>query len=193
MSLVCRALDKPRSWFYYHRRIRRRQPVCRRPDVESAIERILRERPATYGYRRIWGMLDREGVRVDPKTVWGILRRRGWLSSARVKALKVGRRHEGQVSVPEPNRRWASDITSIKAWNGEKGRLAVIIDCADRSVLAWRWGRRMPSEELQEMVREAVFRRFGASKGKADGLEFLSDNVLSSESSLIPDTKPSFF
>jgi transposase InsO family protein len=80
------------------------------------------------------------------------------------------------VSVPEPNRRWASDITGIKTWYGEKGRLAVIIDCADRMILSWRFGRRMVSEELQEMVREAVFRRFGAEKEKAQAIEFLSDN-----------------
>jgi putative transposase len=86
------------------------------------------------------------------------------------------RRHEGRVSVLEPNRRWASDITGIKAWNGEKGRLAVIIDCADRMVLAWRFGPRMVSEEPQEMVREAVFQRFGNETWKAQNLEFLSDN-----------------
>jgi len=80
------------------------------------------------------------------------------------------------VSVPEPNQRWASDITGIKAWNGEKGRLAVIIDCADRMVLSWRFGQRMLSDELQEMVREAVFRRFGNEKQKAQTIEFLSDN-----------------
>lgn len=121
-------------------------------------------------------MLKREGVRVDPKTVLGIMRRRGWLSSLRSKPLKFARRHEGKVSVAKANQRWASDISSIKAWNGEKGRLAIIIDCADLSVLAWRWGRKMPSEQLQEMVREAVFHRFGINGGKAAGLEFLSDN-----------------
>lgn len=166
----------PRSWFYYRRKPRRRSEVCRRPEVEEAIQQILLERPATYGYRRILGMLDRRGIKANWKTVWRILRRRGWLSSTRRKVMRPGRLHEGQVSVREPNRRWASDITSIKAWNGEKGRLAVIVDCADRSVLAWRWGKRMPSEELQEMVREAVFRRFGAEREKVRGLEFLSDN-----------------
>ena len=36
----------------------------------------------------------------------------------------------------------------------------------------------MPSEELQEMVREAVFGRFGTKKEKAQNIEFLSDNGL---------------
>ena len=165
-----------RSWFYYRRTPRRQPAGCRRPDVEAAIQQILLERPATYGYRRIRGMLVRRGVHANWKTVWRILRRRGWLSSTRQRTLRPGRLHEGQVSVREPNRRWASDITSIKAWNGEKGRLAVIVDCADRCVVAWQWARRLPSQELQEMVREAIFRRFGPDRAQAWGLEFLSDN-----------------
>jgi len=176
VSSVCRLLGVGRSWYYYRRKPRRKTEGCRRPDVEQAIQKVLLERPATYGYRRIHGMLGRQGIKAVPKTVLGIMRRRGWLSSARSKTFRPGRLHDGQVSVPEPNTRWASDITSIKAWNGEKGRLAVILDCADRSVLAWRWGRKMPSEELQEMVREAVFLRFGSEREKAKGLEFLSDN-----------------
>lgn len=165
-----------RSWLYYRRRPRRTTRGCRRPEVEAAIERILAGRPATYGYRRIHALLIREGLWTNSKTVWRILRRRDWLSSTRSRLGKTRRRHEGQVSVPEPNRRWATDITGIKAWNGEKGRLAVIIDCADRMVLSWRFARRMPSEELQEMVREAVFGRFGTEKEKAQNIEFLSDN-----------------
>ena len=43
-------------------------------------------------------------------------------------------------------------------------------------VLAWRFARWMLSEDLQEMVREAVFRRFGAEKEKAQAIDFLSDN-----------------
>lgn len=164
-----------RRWLYYRRNPKRTSPRCRRPEVEQAIERVLAGSPATYGYRRIHALLLREGIRTNPKTVWRILRRRGWLSSTRSRSKRM-RRHEGRVSVLEPNRRWASDITGIRAWNGGKGRLAVIIDCADRMVLAWRFGRRMVSEELQEMVREAVFRRFGAEKEKAQNLEFLSDN-----------------
>ena len=150
--------------------------MCRRPEVEAAIERVLAGSPATYGYRRIHALLIRDGVRANPKTVWRILRRRSWLSSMRSRLRRSGRRHEGKVSVPEPNRRWASDITGIKTWNGEKGRLAVLIDCADRMVLSWRFGPRMVSEELQEMVREAVFQRFGNETWKAQNLEFLSDN-----------------
>jgi putative transposase len=173
---VCRTLGKSRRWLYYRRRPKPKIGICRRPEVEAAIGRVLAGSPASYGYRRIHALLLRDGIRTNPKTVWRILRRKGWLSSTRSRLGKPRRRHEGQVSVPEPNQRWASDITGIKAWNGEKGRLAVIIDCADRMVLSWRFGHRMLSDELQEMVREAVFQRFGNEKQKAHNIEFLSDN-----------------
>jgi len=80
------------------------------------------------------------------------------------------------VEVAEPNRRWASDITGIRAWDGQKRRLAVMIDCADRVVLCWRFGKRIVAEDLCEMLREAIFRRFGEARQWAQGIELLSDN-----------------
>jgi len=49
-------------------------------------------------------------------------------------------------------------------------------DCADRMVLAWRFAKRITAEDLAEMLREAVFRRFGEARDQAQGIEFLSDN-----------------
>ncbi len=90
--------------------------------------------------------------------------------------MRVERRHEGKVEVAVPNQRWSSDITGIRAWDGQKGRLAVMIDCADRMVLSWRFAKRITAEDLAEIVREAIFRRFGAARHFAQGIELLSDN-----------------
>lgn len=168
-------LGKPRSWLYYRRRTRSRR-LARRPDIELAISQLLGNSPASYGYRRIHALLKRRGLKCNPKTVWQVLRRRGWLATGRLRRVRSGRRHDGQVRVAEPNRRWASDITGIRAWNGQKGRLAIIIDCADRMVLAWRFAPRITAEDLAEILREAVFHRFGEARGRAQGIEFLSDN-----------------
>ncbi len=172
--MVCRALGKPRSWLYYRRRPGGRP--WRRPEVEAAIRRLLKASPASYGYRRIHALLTRQGLVCNPKTVWQVMRRCGWLATGRRSRARSGRRHEGRVQVAEPNRRWASDITGIRAWNGQKGRLAIMIDCADRMVLTWRFATRITAEDLAEMLREAVFRRFGAARARAQGIEFLSDN-----------------
>ena len=100
----------------------------------------------------------------------------GWLSTSRRRSIRSGRRHEGRVQVSEPNRRWAAAMTSIRAWDGQKGRLAIMIDCADRMVLAWRFATRMTADDLAEMLREAVWHRFGGVRTHARGIEFLSDN-----------------
>lgn len=175
LVIVCRVLDKPRSWLYYRRRPARR-PSLKQLAVETAIRRLLGTSPASYGYRRIHALLQRHGLACNPKTVWRVLRRQGWLATGRRARARDGRRHDGQVRVAEPNRRWASDITSIRAWDGQKGRLAIMIDCADRMVLAWRFAKRITAEDLAEMLREAVFRRFGEARPRAQGIEFLSDN-----------------
>lgn len=173
--MVCRVIGKPRSWWYYRQRARRGRRF-RRPELEAMIQHLLKGSPASYGYRRIHALLKRRGVRCNPKTVWRVLQRRGWLSSSRTRRERPGRRHEGQVRVAEPNRRWASDITGIRAWDGRKGRLAIMIDCADRMVLAWRFAPRITATDLAEMLREAVFRRFGEARAQAQEIEFLSDN-----------------
>jgi len=176
LALACRALGKPRSWLYYRRRLWRRR-ARKRPEVEEALGRLLVASPVSYGYRRLHALLKRQGLACNPKTVWRVLRRRGWLATGRRRVeLGTGRRHTGQVQVATPNRRWASDITGIRAWDGQKGRLAIMIDCADRMVLAWRFAPRITAEDLAEMLREAVFRRFGEARSRAQGIEFLSDN-----------------
>jgi putative transposase len=173
--LVCEVLEKPRSWIYYRHRVPKGRKF-RRPELEAPIRAILSGRPATYGYRRVHAMLKAMGIACNPKTVWAVLRRKGWLSTSRKKVMKPGRAHDGKVAVLEPNRRWASDFTWIRAWNGEKGRLAVIIDCADRMILAWRFKAHVGADDMCELMREAVFLRFGEDRKQAEGIEFLTDN-----------------
>ena len=172
LSLACQALERPRSWFYY-RRQKLKPRVVRRTDLEEAIRTIVQGRPASYGYRRVHGML---GIPCDPKTVYRLMKRNAWLSNVRQKTHRPGRLHEGQVAVLEPNKRWCSDMSWIKAWDGTKGRLAVILDCADRMVLAWRYAPRIQHEDLCELIREALFSRFGEQREQGRGMEFLSDN-----------------
>lgn len=80
------------------------------------------------------------------------------------------------MAVLSSNRRWACDITNLKLWNGQKLRLAVIIDCADRMVIAWKLQARLFAQDICELLREALFQRFALHRHLAQGLEFLTDN-----------------
>ena len=58
----------------------------------------------------------------------------------RFRARGSNRTHTGKIAVDKSNTRWASDITAIKCWNGQKLRLAFVIDCCDRSIISWKAG-----------------------------------------------------
>lgn len=175
IALTCRTLGVARSWFYYHRQPQRPRPL-RRPQLTGMIRQVLTQCPPSYGYRRIHALLARVGIRCNRKTVYQLLKRQAWLASHRHRTQRPGRRHEGRVAVLQSNRRWACDITTLKLWNGQKIRLAVIIDCADRMILAWKLQTRLSALDVCELLREALFQRFAHQRQRAKGLEFLTDN-----------------
>ena len=175
MALTCRTLGVARSWFYYRRQPRQPRPL-RRPQLTPAIQQVLAQCPPSYGYRRIHALLARQGVHCNRKTVYQHLKRQAWLASNRHRTQRPGRPHEGKVAVLQSNQRWACDITTFKLWTGQKLRLAVIIDCADRMVIAWKLQVRLTALEVCELLREALFQRFAQQPQQAKGLEFLTDN-----------------
>jgi putative transposase len=137
---------------------------------------VLTQCPPSYGYRRIHALLARQGVHCNRKTVYQHLKRQAWLASHRQRTQRPGRRHAGKVAVLQSNQRWACDITTFKLWHGQKLRLAVIIDCADRMVIAWKLQVRLTAQDIGELLREALFQRFARQPHQAKDLEFLTDN-----------------
>ena len=65
-------------------------------------------------------------------------------------------RRKGEVAVAVPNKRWASDITGIKAWNGQRVRFAIVIDCVDRQILGYRWAHHITGEDIRAIVTDAL-------------------------------------
>lgn len=94
-------------------------PLPRRPRGTSAevvlrrIREVLaRETSRAWGVRKVWATLRREGLRVTRRWVHALMRAHG---------LVLARDHEpgeparGHVVVPEPNRRFATDLTITPA------------------------------------------------------------------------------
>ena len=63
------------------------------------------------------------------------------------------RLHTGAISVKDSNIGWASDITSIKCWNRQKLRVAIVIDCCDHSIASWKAGLHMQAFDIELMVK----------------------------------------
>lgn len=144
-------------------------------ELKIAIFAITKKK-ATYGVPRVLAILKRDyNIQETKYLVHRFMTEEGLLIK------KNGRRgsnlpHTGKVAVKTSNTRWASDITSIKCWNGQKLRVAIVIDCCDRSIISWKAGAHMQACDIELMIQEALFNRFRESIPEKDKLEFLHDN-----------------
>lgn len=143
MSRVAEVLGVSRSQLHARTsgRSKSRGPYAKSIDDEllPALRRLVDARP-TYGYRRIAALLNRERheaglAPVNRKRVLRILGQHG-LTLERCTGRREWRTHDGKVAVRASNLRWCSDGLEIVCWNGEKVRIAFIIDAFDREIIA---------------------------------------------------------
>ena len=153
---VCRVLDFSRAG------LRARAVLAGVPPrLDAALtERIQRliERHPTFGYRRLWALLRfAEGLRVNRKAVYRVLRLKGWLV------------HQGTVT-PRPrvqglksraqrsDERWSMDLTHIPCGADGWGHLTAVIDCHDREVTGYEFALRVARRKLSAPSRKRVWR-----------------------------------
>jgi len=185
VTAICRALEVSRAGV--HERLRRekrsKRGFYRKADDDlllSAIRRIVSERP-TYGYRRVWAILNRlrKGKELDPvnkKRVYRIMKKYDLL----LQPSGITRRprlHDGKVSVISSNVRWCSDALELSCRNGDVITVTFVIDAYDREVMAYEahLGRGVTSRTVQDLLVRSVEARFGDIKAP-HAVEFLTDN-----------------
>lgn len=163
---------------YYQRK---GYPAGRKSDKErpeeqvSVVRRICGDRP-TYGIPRVRRIAERDHeTTMSYHRVYSIMGEQGLLIP-KMPCQRSRREHTGRISVSEPNVRWASDITQIKLWDATKARFTYVLDCCDRSIISWRLGLHMQASDIEQMMEEAILKRFPSEQARAAGLEFLHDN-----------------
>jgi putative transposase len=179
MNKTIKVLGVAKSSVYYKakaypdRNRTARKELC--TQMKAAILEITAKK-STYGVPRVKALLKRDyGLNVTKYMVHRYMKEEGLLIT-RHRTRGSSRTHTGQIAVQEPNTRWASDITSIKCWNGEKLRVAFLMDCCDRSIIAWRAGKHMQAVDIELMLQEALHSRFGEILPPLGQLQFLHDN-----------------
>jgi putative transposase len=140
----------------------------------AVLKEISRKRP-TYGCPRVRAIAKRDfGLSLTSHKVYRLMKDNGLL--LRNKGTRnPPREHTGKVCVPNSNTRWASDLTQIRLWDGTRLRFTYILDCCDRSIISYRLGRYMWAVDVEQMVQEALLKRFGQLPAP-HALEFLHDN-----------------
>jgi putative transposase len=179
MNRIIKIPGVAKSSLYYQARpyplgregVRKRLPES----VKGQIREVTASK-ATYGVPRVRAILKRDyGADVSKYMVHRYMKEEGLLLK-RFRTRGTNRAHSGKIAVDRPNTRWASDITSIKCWNGQKLRVGFIMDCCDRSTIAWKAGLRMQACDIELLVQEALFARFGAGLPPQKQLQLLHDN-----------------
>ena len=117
----------PKSTYYNRLLIKENKPRIYIPekDVERIIE--LCSMKITYGYRRIWALLRREGINHNPKTVLRIMREYNLTLKKSVHKGRLGRKNLYRARGPDEL--WEADITYVPTIGGGTTYLFNVIDC----------------------------------------------------------------
>jgi putative transposase len=205
MTAICYVLRIARRTAYY---VARARPAGRYHRASDAIVlaqiRAVTNRRATYGYRRVWAMVNRT-VRTgyNRKRIRRGMHLHGLMLAPRVHR-RHGRPHLGQVQPPVSNPRWCSDGFLIPCWSGEVLSVAFAIDCHDREVPAWVASPRpLTGADIRPLMDRTLWARFGEATLKAPhAVQWLSDNappytatasvLYAHELGLVPITTPAY-
>jgi putative transposase len=141
--------------------------------LRVAIHEIVEDNPA-WGVRKVWATLRRRGLRAGHKRVWAIMKADGLTLEPVAERESPGR--YGHVSVPESNRRWATDLTT--AWTRRDGVVAIIpvIDCGDRVALACEVSKSQESGAVLAPLEQSLHDQFSDPDHLPEDLELRSDH-----------------
>ncbi len=144
--------------------------------LREAVLRVTSQEGAeAWGHRKIWAILrHHEELHVGHNRVWKMMGALGLLQPASGPHSLHAR--EGTVAVPESNRRWGTDLTTV--WTRQDGlvALAPVIDFGDRLLLGIGVSTCQEAEMVLAPVRTALNETFGAPENVVDGLELRMDH-----------------
>jgi putative transposase len=173
---ACRILDVPRSALW-NRPEKRSSERAVDEVLASRIHELIKEHP-TFGYRRVWALLRfRDGLKVNRKAVYRVLRKKGWFVNQRVATPRP--RVRGWVSQSKrSDERWAMDVTHIPCGEDGWAHLTAVIDCHDRELIGYEFALRGRAKEAERALEEACIRRFGTLRPEGKTPIVRSDNGL---------------
>lgn len=153
-----------KSSYEYHRaRLGGPDPLA---ELKARVRALFDESRGRYGYRRIWALLRREGVRASEKVVRRVMREEG-LEAARGKGAGRWSSYAGEPSWAPPNLvgrdfrsglpnfLWVTDVTEFRLRSG-RIYLSAIVDCFDGRVVSWRASERPDAALANSTLDDAV-------------------------------------
>ncbi|MCT1608071.1 IS3 family transposase [Nesterenkonia massiliensis] len=171
---------------YYAWAARGAQPAGPRMQRQRVIDEKVRKVHANsddvYGAPRVTAQLDREGVKVNKKTVAASMRRQGLegispamftpvTTIAGVKPHRIPDRVKRTWDQGAPDKVWISDVTYLRTGEGWL-YLCLVTDAHTRRVLGWAMSTVQNSELIESALRRACLVR---QNHKPEGVVFHAD------------------
>lgn len=156
-------LNLSKSSYYYQ------VSACKRQDkyldIRNRISKMFHENKGRYGYRRIYGLLKRDGITISEKVIRRIMAEENLL--VKIKRSKKYNSYRGEISasVPnliqrdfqadKPNEKWLTDITELAIPAG-KVYLSPVVDCFDGMLPCWKISTIPDSVLVNSMLDQAI-------------------------------------
>jgi putative transposase len=146
---LCKVQEVPRASYYRYRRRKHIVTVRQMKDLELElkIKQIFTESRCTYGLPRIKAELKVQGININKKKVYRLMKKQGISAVVRKKKPRPFIKDNSIISAPNlvnmnfnPGKRnliWASDITYLSVidrWH----YLAIVMDLYSRLIIGWK-------------------------------------------------------
>lgn len=135
-------------------------------ELKKKITAIYHEQDGKYGYRRIQNDLQNQGIHVNHKKVYRLMKELELQSRVRIKKYKSYKGRVGKVAdnllnrefqAEKPNQKWVTDITEFKLF-GEKLYLSPILDLFNGEITSYTLGTRPTYALVEEMLEKGLER-----------------------------------
>lgn len=147
-----------RSSYYYHRiRMKRPDKYKRAKDL---IYKVFNKHQRRYGHRRVTKVLQKEGIKINHKTVYRLMREMGLVSDLRHKKYSSYKGETGKVApnilarnfhAEKPLEKLVTDVTEFHLL-GEKIYLSPIMDLFNREILSYSISSSPNMKMIDEML-----------------------------------------
>ena len=150
----------------YYDQIRRMNQSDPDEELKKKITAIYHEQDGKYGYRRIQNALQNQGIHVNHKKVYRLMKELGLQCRVRMKKYKSYKGRVGKVAdnllnrefqAEKPNQKWVTDITEFKLF-GEKLYFSPILDLFNGEIISYTLGTRPTYSLVEEMLEKGLER-----------------------------------
>lgn len=160
LSTLLLVAGLPRSTFFYHKK---RQGEELHRNEKEQIASIFHHHKGRYGYRRITIALKKDGMSINHKKVYKLMKSMNLSSPVRRKKYNSYKGMYGKVApnllnrkftAVRPNQKWVTDVTEFSV-NGEKLYLSPIVDLFNREVISFSLAQRPHMGMINSMLKKA--------------------------------------